>query len=402
MAKVLTQLAVERFKPPAAGRTIHWDGLLPGFGLRMTAKGAKSWVAMYRVAGKPVMQTLGSMSAIPKVDTARKLAREAILAARSGINPVDIARAEKAEAETTFAAVVERYLRQHVDRHVGTAWRREVHRILEREVNGRWADRPIREITRADINRLIDEKADQGYGVQANRILGVLRALFSWSESRDVIDANPTKGVQPRAKETPRDRVLTDDEIVAFWHGCDQLAFPFAQLFKLLLLTAQRRDQIARLTWSEVDLEHRRLVFAGSRMKNGEGHEVHLGELAVEIIAGLPRFADSDFVFVGRTGSTPASGFSKPKRQLDAMMGKPPHWVLHDLRRTAATGMARLGVGPHICDRVLAHTAGTALGSIASIYNRYEFLTERQAALEAWSRFVESRVRPTNVVQLVR
>jgi integrase len=398
-SKVLTQLAVDRFKPPANGREIHWDALLPGFGLRITANGARSWIAMYRVAGKSVMQTIGSQSAIPKVDDARKLAREAILVARTGVNPVEIRRAEEAEQDRTFKVVADRYLREHADRHLGTAWNREVRRILARDVIPCWGDRPIRDIARSDVNALLDKKAVDA-PVQANRELAAVSGLFGWAASHDLADANPAAGVRRRAKETPRDRILDDNEIVRFWASCEALAWPFGPMFQLLLLTAQRRDEVGGMRWSELDLERREWMLPRERAKNGRAHVIHLSAPAIEIIAGLPRF-ESDIVFLGATGVTPASGFSRAKERLDMLMGDPPAWILHDLRRSAASGMARLGVGPHVVDKILAHSGGTIRG-VAAVYNRFEYLPERAAALDAWGRFIESLVRPspTNVVAL--
>jgi integrase len=400
MAKVLTQLAVERLKPPAKGRVVHWDALVPGFGLRISASGARSWIAMFRVNGRAVMATIGSMSAIPKVDDARKLAREAILVAKTGVNPVELARAEKIEVETTVSAVIDRYLREHVDRHVGTAWGREVHRMLEREVLPHWGDRPIRGITRRDVNSLLDRKSNEGHLTQANRIFDAVRGLFHWARAHDMVDELPTTGVRP-GKKVERDRVLTDAEIVRFWAGCDSLEWPFGPMFKLLLLTAQRRDEIGQLRWAEVDIKHRRLIIAGARMKNTLVHETHLSPLALEIFEALPRFAGADLVFVGRTGVTAVSGFSRAKSQLDELMGDPPSWVLHDLRRTAASGMARLRIAPHVIDRVLSHVSGTIKG-ISRVYNRHAYLDESAAALDEWSALVEALVRPTetNVIEL--
>jgi integrase len=408
-SKTLTQLAVERFKPPSAGREIHWDGLLPGFGLRISASGHRSWIAMFRVAGesKPTMQTLGTFAQIPKVDNARQRAREAILAARSGINPVEVRRAE----ETTVGTVIDRYL-EYVDRNLSTTWAHETRRILERDVRVRWGKRPAREIARQDVNDLIDAKAARrarprkgrtdGAGVQSNRVLSVLSAMFGWAAAQDLVEANPTAGVRRRVKEEPRDRVLDDAEIIRFWAACDGLGLPFGPLFKLLLLTAQRRDEVGGMKWSELDLEKREWHIPAARSKNGKASTVHLSDLAVEIVERLPQIGDSDFVFTV-TEKTPASGYSYAKTRIDALMGPMPEWTLHDLRRTATTGMARLGIAPHVVDKILNHTAGTIKG-VARIYNRFQYEGERAAALETWGRFVESLVRPTpsNVVQLVR
>jgi integrase len=392
LPKILTQLAIERAKPPTKGRIIHWDALVPGFGLRITDKGARSWIAMYRVNGKSVMQTLGTVVVIPKVDDARQRAREAIATARAGRNPVEIRRAEQIEQQTTFKVVVDRYLREHVDHHVGDAWGRETRRLLERDVMPRWGTRPLREISKADVNQLLDWKAGSGARIQANRMQAVLSALFNWAVAEGIVDVSPVAGVRHRGKEASRDRMLTDDELRAFWGGCEALGWPFGPMFRLLLLTAQRRDEVGGMRWSELDLGKCEWVLPRERVKNDKGLVVHLSAPAIEIIEQLPQIGESDLVFTTNERS-PVSGFSKVKSRLDTLMGNPSEWVLHDLRRTAASGMARLGIAPHVVDRVLGHTAGTIRG-VAAVYNRFEYLSERKAALAAWGRFVERLARP--------
>jgi integrase len=184
----------------------------------------------------------------------------------------------------------------------------------------------------------------------------------------------------------------------------------------LLLLTAQRRDEVGGVEWSELDLDRRLWIIPREKAKNDRAHEVQLSALAIEIIEALPRIGDR-FLFT-TSGDRPVSGFSKSKDRLDRHMldllraelaeaGKDPDgakiddWILHDLRRTAATGMARLNIPPHVVDKVLNHVSGSIRG-VAAVYNRHAYLDERRAALEAWSRHVESLVRPSrsNVVEL--
>src|SRR5215472_3236529 len=160
-AKILTQLGIDRLRAPSKGRKVHWDSLVVGFGLCVTARGARSWKVKYRVHGRQVLQTLGTLAAIPKVDDARRLAREAILAAKTGINPVEERRAEKAAEEAervTFADIAARWMREHVERNCAASWARESRRILERDVLPRWGERPVRDVTRQDVNDLLDAK----------------------------------------------------------------------------------------------------------------------------------------------------------------------------------------------------------------------------------------------------
>jgi integrase len=417
----LTQAAVERLSPPADGRIEVWDSLLGGFGLRISAPLAgkparRVWQVMYRVKidgkRKLVRETLGTLGEIPKVDQARERARQSLAKARAGTNPVAERQTAKAAAEkaatSTFAAVADRYMLEHVERNCAASLIRETGRILERDVKPRWGSRQIGEITKGDINDLIDEIASRrdrkrrmatgGAAVQANRTLARLKTLFRWAVSKGLRDGDPTEGVRKAIKEVPRDRYLEDDEIRAFWAGCDKLGWPFGGLLKTLLLTAQRRDEVGGMQWSEIDLDKRQWTIPGERAKNGKAHVVHLSALAVEVLTSTPRVGELVFTTNGRT---PVSGFSKIKERLDRhMIGSEP-WILHDLRRTATTGMAQLNIAPHVVDKILNHTAGTIRG-VAATYNRFQYLPERQAALEAWGRYVESLIRPTptNVVRI--
>jgi integrase len=437
----LTQAAVDNLKPPLSGRTIVWDATLPGFGLRVAAprpgsrEGRKTWIAMGRVEGKPVMETIGTLAQIPKVDKAREAARDAMAKMKRGTKPLDERRAErerkKAEAEAAetaareavegqFKVVAERFLTEHIERNCSRKYAAEVRRILEHDVLPRWGGRPIRSIVKHDINELLDAKASRrererkgaegGAATQANRTLTRLKTLFAWAAAQDMIDADPTAGVLPRAKEKARDRVLSDDEIVWFWHGAERAGWPFGSIFRLLLLTAQRESEVAGMRWSELNLDKQIWTIPRGRTKSDRAHVVHLSDFAAEILRSLPRLGD--LVFPTRTGRA-ISSFAKAKDRLDALMvlqlreatGNPDaeieRWVVHDLRRSSTTFLARLNVAPHVADKILNHTAGTIRG-VAATYNRFQYLGERKAALVALGLFVENLVRPgpTKVVPI--
>ena len=401
--RALTQLFVDRIGPPKTGRIEYWDTHLSGLGLRVSASGAKSWIAMYRIGrgGKQVRETLGSVDKVPSVAAARECALASIQKARGGIDPMVERKAAatraKDEEQETFSYVADRFLAEHVERNCRPKTVRETRRIIESDLKPKLATRPIRSITRADINELLDEKAETR-PLQANELRKHLRTLFAWARDLDLLETDPTN-VRKRAKESPRDRVLSDDEIRLFWSGCDRRGWPFGPLFKLLLLTAQRREEVGAARWGEFDLTT--WCIPRERAKNDKAHEVHLSAFALELLDSLPR--TGDLLFASR-GGVP-SGYSKAKERLDGYMaerGAVMPWVLHDLRRTATSGMARLGVAPHVVDKILNHSAGTIRG-VAATYNKFQYLSERQAALEAWGRFVEQLVRPGgagNVVDL--
>jgi integrase len=442
-----TQLAVDRLAPPPSGRVTVWDAHLPGFGLRVAAprpgskEGRKTWVAMGRVDGRAVMETIGTLAQLPKLADARDLARTALLKMKAGAKPLDERRAEKAQRaveataataaacealEGRFDAVVGRFLaesRTPPPRNKPWApnYAAEVRRIMNHDVLPRWGDRPIRSITKHDINELLDAKASTrerrqkgtngGAAVQANRTLTRLRRLFAWAAARDLIDTDPTRGVLARGEERSRDRVLGEDEICWFWRAAEHAPWPYRPIFQLLLLTAARNNEVAGMAWAELDLEKGVWTLPRERTKSDRQHVVHLSAAAVDILAKLPRLGP--LVFPSR-GGRPKTVPAWAKDRLDALMtaqkaeatGDPTaeitSFVLHDLRRTAATVMVeQLKIAPHVVDKILNHSG--VISGVALIYNRAAYLDERKAALEALGRYVGALVRPdpaSNVVSI--
>jgi integrase len=206
-----------------------------------------------------------------------------------------------------------------------------------------------------------------------------------------MIEVNPVAGLKQPSKERKRDRVLSDVEIYRFWQATGELGFPFGPLLQLLLLTAQRRGELTEMRWSQIDFERAVWTIPAENAKNDRAHEVPLSDIAVEILRSLPRFVRSDIVFT-TTGTTPVSGFGRVKRNLDRRMAT-HEWRLHDLRRTAATGMARLGVAPHVIERVLNHISGQISG-VAAIYNRYAYESEKRKALGQWAKHLQMLKEP--------
>jgi integrase len=438
----LIQGAIAKLQPPAEGRVEYWDSLLPGFGIRIAAAlqpgrdPLKTWQVMYRVNGRQVREKLGTIRSVPKVEQARDLARARIQKAREGIDPVEERRHEQ-EAETqrakreerrqreTLSAAIDRYLIECRGR-----WRKskmpmrpkyfaETRRSLEVDVKPILGDRPIREIIRVDVRALLDGIVEKSSPSQANHVLAYLRAMLTWAVSDQLIDTSPADKLETPAPAVERDRVLDDDEIRLFWHACETIGWSFGPLLQLLLLTATRRGEIAEATRNEFDLAAGIWTLPRERVKNDKEIVTALSPLAREIIGGLPEIGDKGLLFT-TTGQTPVSGFGRPMAKLAAAMlaqrqaeliadgnakeaadAALEHFIIHDLRRSAASGMAKLGIAPHVVDRILNHTSGTIRG-VARIYNRHAYGDERKAALEAWSGHVESLVRPvpSNVVPL--
>ena len=411
----LTDLFVERAKPPPHGRIEYFDAAFPGLALRITDNGGKSWCAFYRFKGRLRRFTIGRYPAI-KPAQARREAAAALERVREGVDPAEEKRAQR-EMRTpetdTFGAVALDYVERHHGKNSRKSTYLEAKRDIERNVLPKWRNRPIASISRRDVLELIDGIIARGAEVQANRTLARLRALFNWAIEKDRVAVSPVARMKLPTQEHARDRVLSDDELRWLWRACDQAGWPFGPLVKLLLLTAQRRDEVAGMEWSEIDLVKGVWTLPRHKAKNDRVHEVQLSDAAIEVLRSLPHMGDG-LVFT-TTGKTPISGFSKAKRRLDAAMHKAnrvelstkkgtsiPEWTLHDLRRTAATGMAKLKISPHVTDKVLNHVSGTISG-VAAIYNRFEYLDERRDALDAWGRYVSDLFEPaTSKVVAIR
>ena len=271
--------------------------------------------------------------------------------------------------------LVDAFIKQHVSNRRSAG---EISRILKREIVGR----SVHDVTRRDVIELVSEIVDRGAPVAANKTLQMAKTFFSWCARRAIIDRSPCEGVKQPTREVPRDRVLTDDELSRVIKAARQIGGPYGGIVELLALTAQRREEVAQMTWDELDLEKQVWTIPGTRTKNGKPHIVHLSDAAIRAIEARPRTG----ALVFATADRPFRNFVHAKPKLDKKAGV-SGWRLHDLRRTAISGMARLGVAPHVADKILNHTSGTISG-VAAVYQRHEFMAERKQALDAWARHV--------------
>ena len=432
MAKDLTAKALEALKPGGARREVP-DGHTRGLFYVLQPSGSASWAFRYRFAGKPKKLTLGPSPALD-LKSARQMAGEAAQALARGDDPAAAKQEAKLSAraeakhmaepardlvETVVETFVERYAKKQTRER---SWR-ETARILEREVVEAWRGRRLSAIKRADVHDLLDKIVDRGAPIAANRTLAALRRMCAWAVERGIIDVSPCEKVRAPASETTRDRALTDDEIRAAWAAFDGAGWPFGPLAQLLLLTGQRLREVGEARWSEVDLEAKTWTIPKERAKNGVAHEVPLSEAAIRILKALPHIETGSrspaFLFT-TNGRTPVSGFSHAKEGFDKAMltalrkaaiergedpdkvEAPEHWTLHDLRRTAASGMASQGIAPHVVEAALNHKSGSIKG-VAAVYNRYSYSTEKRSALDAWARRLDAVVTgaaASNVVEL--
>ena len=413
MAKALTTKAIEAAKPSETRREIP-DPALSGLYLVVQPSGAKSWALRYRYAGKPKKLTLGRWPVMGLAD-ARAAASEAIEAVDHGDDPSAAKKATKAarlEAQLSERDKIKTLVEKFGARHLSTLKSGEtVKRELHRHVVAIWGERDIQTITKRDVIDLLDGIADSGRVVTANRVRAYLNKFLSWCVERDIITQSPAMGVKPAAKEKSRDRVLTNAEIKLFWQACAIEGQPWGHLGKMLLLTGQRLGEVVNMTDREItgDLWH----LTANRTKNGRAHDVALSEAARAILGAVERVkGQAGYVFT-TNGASALQGYHKGRNHIAKRMAEIasheageameiPHWTFHDLRRTAATGMARLGIPVRVTEAVLNHVSGTA-GGIVGVYQRHDYADEKRNALDAWARFVADLVdgASDNVVRLL-
>jgi integrase len=229
----------------------------------------------------------------------------------------------------------------------------------------------LSQIDRRKIAALLGDVETSSGPVARNRARSALSSFFAWAIAEGLLDANPVTGTLKAEEGGSRERVLSRDEIVALWRGLGE--DPFSEIVRLLLLLGQRRDEIGELQWSEID--KKQIILPASRTKNGREHILPLSPQALAILDRQPRRNSSAYLF----GERGFNNWSYAKAELDKRLGLAP-WRLHDLRRTCATGMAELGVQPHIIEAVLNHVSGHKAG-VAGIYNRARYEVEMREAL---------------------
>lgn len=418
MRKLLTALAIEKLDAGDARKEIA-DAGMPGLRLVIQPKprGSKSWALRYRYGGKPRKLTIGPYPLIDLLK-ARERAKDALEAIERGEDPAAEKKAKKGlqhrpkADKDSFGELVRQFIYLHaipntrrwrataglfglhVDRQESKPNAPPVFKAAPDGLASRWAERQVSDFKRREIIALLDEYRARGSGITANRVLAALSRFFAWCVDRDIIETSPVVRIRKPTPEKKRERVLSDKELAIVWQAATAEGYPFGTLTQLLILTAQRRDEVAGLSWPELDLVACQWSIPGSRTKNKRPHIVPLSSEAVEVIETVPKFAGGEFLF-GMGGRSAFSGYSHAKERLDQRVNKLAAeqkvkilpWTLHDLRRTAATRMADLGVLPHIVEAVLNHISG-AKADVAGVYNLSLYAPETRAALELWANHV--------------
>ena len=400
MVKKFTDKAIAALKPKAARYEV-WEG--GGFGVRVTPRGVKSWVWVYHFERRPRRMTFGTYPAMGLAD-ARICVAEAQKALKGGKDPGAMIAAERCaeRLSETVAELAEEYMDKWARVRKRTA--AEDERILRRDVFPAWGRRKAKEIRRRDVIALLDRIVERGAPIQANRTLAVVRKMFNWAISRDMVEANPCHMVEAPGKETRRDRVLTAKEIALFWNGLDKARMSQAirMALRLQLVTAQRKGEVIGAEWEDFDLGDGVWTIPGEKSKNELPHRVPLSPLALDYLKAIKINAgDSRWLFPSPRGDKPITGPAVDHAVRGNRDALTVHDVTpHDLRRTAASHMTSMGINRLTVAKLLNH----AEAGVTAVYDRHSYDAEKRQALEAWGRRLQEIIegRPAdNVVPLV-
>ena len=361
---------------PAATRYDIYDKNLAGFGVRVSKSGTKSWVALSRNMERKTRVTLGRYPQMP-LAAARQRAMNALLEMADG----EFKRSTNLQL---FAHALDDWYEK--DQRQNKSFM-QVKNAMELHVRPSLKDFKLSNIEKRDIIRIIDRIAVRA-PIQANRVLAFTRRFFNWCVARDLLAVSPANGIAKAKTETSRDRVLSKDELTAVYNATFQMRYPFGPLFRILIFTGQRLNEVAGVKWSEINLDARKWELPRDRSKNKASHIVHLSDPVLDELNALVGPAQHTLLFT-TTGVSHVSGFSKAKARLDRISGV-SNWRLHDLRRTFATiATEELEFEPVVVDRVLNHVGGSVKG-IAAVYQKGQYLEKRKAALDVWARYVQN------------
>ncbi len=352
-----------------------------GFGVRVAPSGRKSWIYLYHHGGRLRRMTLGVYPSVTLAD-AHKVHAGAHAAVKNGEDPAarQIQVRHEALRAPTIAQLAHEYLEHWAKPHK-RSWHEDA-RILSNDVLPVWGRWRATEIRRRDVIALLDEVHDRGAPVQASRTLACIRKMFNVALQRDVIESNPCALVKAPSKEHRRDRILSSEEIYRFWTGLSKAPMhPITALaLKLQLVTAQRRGEVISMRWENI--RDNLWTIPVERSKNGLPHRVPLSSLALELLGEAKQLAASYWVFSGLKPTAHLSGDSVDHALQHSREGLGlSDLTPHDLRRTAASYMTRMGISRLTVSKILNH----AESGVMAVYGRHSYDTEKRQALEAWS-----------------
>jgi len=402
---------------PAAREVLLWDDKVSGFGLKVTPTGAKTYLFQYRLggrAGKTRRVTIGKHGSLTP-DGARKEAERIARLVAQGLDPQ---QQKQDNARKAVDLAFKGYATTFVDDCLKVRWKashKDGEALLRLYAVPVLGSKPVHEINRADIRAVLAKS--KGKVATSRNLFAVLRRLFRWAVSQGDIDVSPLHGMEPPPLPVKRDRVLSDPELKLAWKAAGSLGYPFGPLVRLLIVTGQRLEEVSGLEWSELTKITSMWALPADRAKNGNASMVPLSKLAVAELSALAKrtgrkdgWPRTGFVF-STTGNTSVSGHSRAKRRLDkemiALAAKSDDvsvivpWRLHDLRRTLATGMQRLGVRFEVTEAILNHVSGSKAG-VAGVYQLHDWGPEKKTALQAWSDHIESILSDADNNNVVR
>jgi integrase len=406
----LTDRFLATFKPvPGKKDRLAFDTECRGLGVRASSNGTRTFIVQWTdpATAQKRREPLGVWGGIT-VDQARDAARARLGDVAKGIDPRAVrlaarakADAERAEVKLTLDALVDQWANLHL------AARRPRYRTeAVRAIKVAFADyrkRPAARVTRSDAVNVLDQLIRADTPAIAGRTLAYARACYGWAEKRGKVPANPFTGLPIPAGVEARDRVLSSEELGRVWNAAFAMAEPWGPLFRVLVMTLARREEVAAMRWSELSPDFTMWTIPGSRMKRGQAHIIALSDPARDALRAVTRIKGRDLVF-STTGKTHVSGFTKAKAALDKA-AKVTDWRLHDFRRTGVSALASMGFDSIVADKLLAHQPGK-LSGVARVYQRHDFAPERKAALEAWATHVlrceNPNVEQENIVELRR
>jgi integrase len=399
---------------PAASRYEIMDTVVPGFGLRVSERGVKSFVLVARYPGSdnPTRRTLGEYGVLT-LEAARVRARHWHDLLRRGIDPAHDEEQQRLSVQqrrkNTFGAIAEDFIRMKLP---SERKGKDVENDIRRDLLPAWGDRPMADITALDVRALVLTVKDRGF-YQAHNVLVIIRRLFNWAIDQRVYglpETSPCDRLKPKvligAKQA-RQRILSPAELRGLWKAAEVQGYPYGPFTHLLALTGARRSEVAEATWGEFDFERKLWTIPPARMKANAAHIVPLSDAAIEVLNSLPRFKSGSYLFSTAVGAKPANAFGHAKIDLDREMaevlGAPVvPFVYHDIRRTVRTQLSAI---PGISDLVRELVIGHTKPGLHRVYDQFSYVDEKRHALDAWAARLRDIVDPApsaNVVELKR
>lgn len=403
MTTKLTDVRVQSLKPKK-DRYEVWDPAAPGFGVRVTPRGVKSFVYVYRFDGTPRRMTLGRYPKLTLAQARIKYATAKAALDEKGVDPGKLVVDGRAASRSapTVSQLVDEYIKKWAQPRK-RSWK-EDRRLLNHDVIPAMGRKKAEIVTRRDIRLLLDSIIERGAPVTANRVLAVVRKMFRFAISRDIVQSNPCEAIEAPAKESSRERVLSESEIRTLWRELEGDALHMSEsvrmVFRFMLATGQRKGEVVGAEWDEFDLASGWWTIPAEKAKNGLPHRVPLSPLALRLLKGIQKTnGDTEYLFPSSQGSKPIrdDAISKAVRRNESALNI-AHFTPHDLRRTVASQMASAGISRLVISKILNHVDS----GVTAVYDRHSYDADKRKALNAWARQLETITSGQKASKVVR